>query len=335
MERQRRLIQPMLATPGEVPAGVGWAFEFKWDGVRAVSYLDSSTERGSGGSGDRVVQVFSRNAKDISATYPELGALREQFGGSSLIVDGEIVALDESGRPSFARLQNRMHVARPDEDLLAATPVRYYLFDLLAIDGHDTTQLPYLRRRELLAELVPDDAVPELVLPPLFTDVAGRDVLAAAREHRLEGVIAKRQDSRYEPGRRSRSWIKTPLVSTQEVIIGGWRAGAGRRAGTIGSLLLGAPTSAGLHYLGHVGTGFTDAVLRELTARLRPLAARESPFGSAVPREHARDAHWVRPELVGEVEYRQLTTDGMLRHSSWRGLRADKDPAEVTMPGLP
>lgn len=322
MTGQRPLIHPMLATPGEIPTGDGWAFEFKWDGVRAISYL--------AGSG---VRVFSRNDKDVSATYPELGVLREQFGGTSLIVDGEIVALD-AGRPSFGRLQNRMHVAHPDPDLLADTPVRYYLFDVLEIDGLDAMRLPYLRRRELLIELVPDGEVPELVLPPSFTDVAGSDVMTAAREHGLEGVVAKARDSRYEPGRRSRSWIKTPLLNTQEVVIGGWRAGAGRRAGTIGSLLLGAPTSAGLHYLGHVGTGFTDAVLRDLYERLRPLASQYSPFGSAIPREHARDAHWVRPELVGEVEYRQLTVDGMLRHSSWRGLRPDKDPADVRMPAL-
>ncbi len=334
---RRTLIHPMLATPGRPPVGGNWTFEFKWDGVRAVSYVTGFGSK----PGRRLrtpagVQVFSRNDKDISATYPELGALGEQFAGvSSLIVDGEIVALDDAGKPSFGRLQNRMHAARPEEDLLADFPVRYYVFDVLELDGHDTMRLTYAQRRELLTELLSEDTAPELVLPPSLQGVSGSEVLATAREHGLEGIVAKALESRYEPGRRSRSWIKTPLVSTQEVVIGGWRAGAGRRAATIGSLLLGAPTSAGLHYLGHVGTGFTDAMLRDLRDRLHPLAARENPFGSAIPREHARDAHWVAPRLVGEVEYRQLTHDGLLRHASWRGLRPDKDPDDVRLPALP
>ncbi len=327
-----RLIRPMLATAGPVPTGPGWAFEFKWDGVRAVSYASGST-----------VQVFSRNDKDITRTYPELRAVRELLAGTSLIVDGEIVAI-ENGRPNFANLQNRMHVADPDQDLLTTTPVRYYVFDVLELDGKDTTRLPYRQRRELLTDLFglldtddTDDADteehPALALPPSFADIPGAELLDTAREHRLEGIIGKLVDSRYESGRRSRSWIKTPLVDTQEVVIGGWRAGSGRRVGTIGSLLLGAQSPTGLRYLGHVGTGFTDAMLHDLSTRLARLARPDSPFDAPIPKEHARDAHWVQPELVGEVEYRQLTNDGLLRHSSWRGLRPDRDPDEISLPG--
>ena len=317
------LIRPMLATAGPVPTGAGWAFEFKWDGVRAVSYANGSA-----------TQVFTRNDKDVTRTYPELRAVAELLAGSSLIVDGEIVALHQ-GRPNFGNLQNRMHGADPDVDLLAATPVRYYLFDVLELDGKDTTRLPYRQRRELLTDLFGLLDVPEhpvLVLPPSFTDLTGARLLETARQHRLEGIVAKLVDSRYEPGRRSHSWIKTPLVSTQEVLIGGWRAGSGRRAGTIGSLLLGAPGPTGVRYLGHVGTGFTDAMLHDLAARLAPLARQNSPFDAPIPREHARDAHWVEPTLVGEVEFRQLTNDGLLRHSSWRGLRPDRDPGDISLP---
>lgn len=316
----------MLATPGPVPTGTGWAFEFKWDGVRAVSYANGST-----------VQVYTRNDKEVFRTYPELAAVTELLAGSSLVVDGEIVALHQ-GRPNFGNLQNRMHVTDPDEDLLAGTPVRYYLFDVLELDGKDTTRLPYRQRRELLTALfglLDEPEHPVLELPPSFTDITGAELLDTARRHGLEGIVAKLAESRYEAGRRSRSWIKTPLVATQEVLIGGWRAGAGRRSGTIGSLLLGAPGRNGLRYLGHVGTGFTDAVLHDLFTRLAPLARSSSPFDAPIPKEHARDAHWVEPELVGEVEFRQVTNDGLLRHSSWRGLRPDRDPDDVTAPNVP
>jgi bifunctional non-homologous end joining protein LigD len=157
--------------------------------------------------------------------------------------------------------------------------------------------------------------------------------MRTAREQGLEGVVAKRLDSAYQPGRRSPSWVKTPLNQTQEVIICGWKPGGGRRAGTLGSLLLGAYDAAGkLVYLGGVGTGFTARMLDDLLTRLRPLRRDDPPFAAALPRADARDANWVRPSLVGEVEYRNRTPDGRLRHPSWRGLRADKEPREVTVP---
>lgn len=314
------LIRPMLASPGRLPAGPGWAFEFKWDGVRAVTYV----------SGGRV-RAMTRNDLEVSATYPEVRALATLLGDHDAVLDGEIVALGTHKQPDFGRLQSRMHVARPSDELLTRVPVVYYVFDLLHVEGRSLLGLPYSQRREELAALGLTGR-PEVRVPPSFTEVDGEDVLAVAEDYGLEGVVAKRVTSRYEPGRRSTAWVKVPLLRTQEVLIGGWRPGDGRRAGTIGSLLLGVHSDDGLRYVGKVGTGFTHTALLELQERLRPLARPGSPFVDPVPADHARHAHWVRPELVGEVEYRTWTTDGRLRHSSWRGLRPDRDPGEVRLP---
>ncbi|WP_231648124.1 non-homologous end-joining DNA ligase [Saccharothrix sp. NRRL B-16348] len=314
------LIRPMLASSGRPPPGAGWAFEFKWDGVRAVTYV----------RGGRV-RAMTRNDLEVSATYPEVRALCSLLGEHEAVLDGEIVALGARRQPDFGRLQSRMHVARPGDDLLARVPVVYYVFDLLHLDGRSLLAAPYAERRQELAGLGLGGRA-EVRVPPSFTEVHGEDVLAVAEDYGLEGVVAKRVTSRYEPGRRSTAWVKVPLLRTQEVLIGGWRPGDGRRAGTIGSLLLGVRCDEGLRYVGKVGTGFTHSALLDLEERLRPLARAGSPFVDAVPAEHARRAHWVRPELVGEVEYRTWTTDGRLRHSSWRGLRPDKDPEDVRMP---
>jgi bifunctional non-homologous end joining protein LigD len=314
------LIRPMLASPGPLPTGPGWAFEFKWDGVRVVAYA-------RGGH----VRAMTRNDLEVSATYPEVGALTTLLGDHEAVLDGEIVALGARKQPDFGRLQSRMHVVRPGDDLLVRVPVVYYVFDLLHLDGRSLLGVPYSQRREELAALALGGR-PEVRVPPSFTDADGSDVLAVAEDYGLEGVVAKRVTSRYEPGRRSTAWVKVPLLRTQEVLIGGWQPGDGRRAGTIGSLLLGVLSDDGLRYVGKVGTGFTHSALLDLQERLRPLARHGSPFVGQVPADHARRAHWVRPELVGEVEYRTWTTDGRLRHSSWRGLRPDKDPADVRPP---
>lgn len=312
-------VRPMLAVAGPPPSGPGWAFEFKWDGVRAIVAA----------AGDRV-RITSRNGNIISTAYPEL--VESGIGAKhSLLLDGEIIAWDSTGRPNFGLLQQRMHVRAPSPQLRARVPVGIHLFDVLEIDGERLITAPYDTRRERLLELGLD-TVPRVAVPPSFTDISGDELLEVARLHGLEGVIGKRRTSRYEPGRRSPSWVKTPLFSTQEVIIAGWTPGSGRRAATIGSLLLGAWDTAGrLRYLGHVGTGFTEAMLRDLLARLQPLRQPNSPFDEEVPREHARTARWVQPRLVGEVAYRTITHDGRLRHATWRGLRADKDPEEVRL----
>lgn len=308
----------MLATPGEPPGGPGWAAEFKWDGIRAVV----------AGLGGPRVQVWSRNGNDVTASYPELTGGPATAG--PVLLDGEIVALD-GGRPSFSRLAERMHVRAPSPELLARVPVVLYVFDLLRVGDRDLMGEPYEARRARLAELGLD-ALPHVAVPPSYPDVPAAQLLEVARAHRLEGVVAKRVRSRYEPGRRSPAWIKTALLTTQEVVIGGWTPGHGRRAGMIGALLLGAHDGEGrLRYLGHVGTGFTEAALRRLATELAPLAQPGSGFDDDVPAVEARAARWVRPVLVGEVVYRTLTPDLRLRHAAWRGLRPDRDPHEVVL----
>jgi bifunctional non-homologous end joining protein LigD len=315
------LIRPMLASAGTLPNGPGWGFEFKWDGVRAVAYVD-----------DRV-RLVSRNDRDISASYPELQAVAGLVG-RPVVLDGEIVALDAAGRPSFGSLQSRMHVGHPSAELLRQVPVGYYVFDLLEDDGERLLRTPYVERRRRLEALgLTGDTTVQV--PPAFVGIDGADILEAAHDNGFEGVVAKRLESVYEAGRRSRSWVKVPLIRTQEVVVGGWKPGEGRRVGTVGSLLLGAYDDTGLRYIGHVGTGFTEAVLRDLHTRMTCLAADASPFVDEVPRDRAKGARWIRPDLVGEVEFRQWTRDGRLRHSSWRGLRPDKSPADVRLPDLP
>ncbi|XVV16332.1 non-homologous end-joining DNA ligase [Actinoplanes sp. CA-131856] len=314
MKIDGELVRPMLAALGPLPTGAGWAFEFKYDGVRAITYAE----------GDEV-RALTRNDNDVTSTYPELAEVATLLRGRPAILDGEIVALEAGERPSFALLQNRMHVAAPPAALLHAVPVRYYVFDVLHLDGRSTVDLPYQRRRELLAELRLDGAT--VRTPANFPD-AGADVLAAAKLSGFEGVVAKRQDGVYRPGRRSAEWTKVPLIRTQEVLIIGYEPGRGRRSGTIGSLLLAVPGPEGLRYAGQVGTGFTDSMLQHLTAELDASRLPTAPVAD-VPREHARHARWVEPSLVGEVAFRNWTVDGRLRHASWRGLRPDRDVSSL------
>ncbi len=315
-------IPPMLAVAGNPPSGPGWALEFKWDGVRAVATIAPGQAR-----------LTSRNNRDITRSYPELETVLAQVLAEPVILDGEIMALDQHGRPSFSRLQQRMHVQRPAESLLARVPVHYYVFDLLHLDGQPLVDQSYQWRREQLDGLDLDSRAPRLRVPANYLDVQPNQLLQVARDHGLEGILAKRLSSRYEPGRRSPAWVKTALLTTQEVVVCGWKPGEGHRASTLGSLLLGAyDDQHRLVFIGHVGTGFTEQTLRDLHSRLAPLQRPDSPFDTVVPREHARHAQWVEPVLVGEVVYRTLTPDGRLRHPAWRGLRTDKAPSDVKAP---
>lgn len=312
-------IAPMLATLGGLEtlgAGDGWGFEMKWDGVRAVVYLDNGRAR-----------LLSRNDIDMSVAYPEIALIADALSGHSAVLDGEIVAFDEGGRPSFRRLQKRMHVrdARAARLLAQSDPAVLLLFDLLFLDGESLLSEPYTERRRRLENLNLAGAAWQT--PSAFTG-RGLEAVTVSQEQGLEGVVAKRLTSTYQPGRRSPAWVKIKNVRAQEVIIGGWTPGNGRRAGAIGALLLGVPSTKGLDYAGKVGTGFTDAMLENLAADLKPLAVPESPF-LAVPRRDARDARWVAPRLVGEVAFTEWTDDGRLRHPAWRGLRPDKSPDEV------
>jgi bifunctional non-homologous end joining protein LigD len=316
---------PMLATPGgplDVAQG-RWAFEMKWDGIRAVGYLSRSDTAHS-------VRFFTRNGNDVTASYPELvdsvlAAVDPTVG--SAVLDGEIVALDATGRPDFGVLQTRMKLTEPIDVRAAAghAPVRYLVFDLLELAEKPLVQADYdTRRQQLDAVLTSTDVVQA---PPAFLgDLAS--AMSASRQFRLEGVMAKERESPYAVGRRSRSWIKLKLHLTQEVVIGGWRPGKGQRAGLIGSLLLGIPDGELLRYVGRVGTGFRDRELIEIAQRLEPLADAESPFAD-VPDIDAHTAKWVRPHLVGEVEFADWTAARRLRHPTWRGWRPDKSPPDV------
>lgn len=309
----------MLATAGELPRGA-WAarfgYEVKWDGIRVITYVTGGDVRATG-----------RRTNDVTVRYPEVSALAGLLGSHGAVLDGEVVAFDAAGRPSFERLQHRMH-ATPDASLLREIPVTYLVFDLLYLDGRELFDLPYADRRELLDGLGLE--APRVQTPPGFTG-DGEDLLRATAAQGLEGIVAKRLDSPYRPGRRSGDWIKVKTFRSQDVVVVGWRPGQGRRAGGIGSLLMGVYDEDGaLRFAGHVGTGFSDRILDDMARMLAPMEVPESPIAGGVPPDVARDAHWVRPELVGEVAYAHWTGDGRLRHPVWRGLREDRLPHEVT-----
>ncbi|MFS0854484.1 non-homologous end-joining DNA ligase [Microbacterium sp. 179-I 3D4 NHS] len=316
-------IRPMLAENG-TPAIArrlstpSWV-EVKWDGIRAIGTWDAGR-----------MHLHARSGTDITARYPELTADGAPFlPASDAVVDGEVVAFDAEGRPSFSLLQNRMHLTRPREieREVVRTPIVYMLFDLLRLDGHDLTALPLRQRRSLLEELVADLDAP-IQVPPVFDDVDA--ALAASGEFGLEGVVVKDPASRYRPGTRSPAWLKLKHTRTQEAVIVGIRPGKGDRERTLGSLLLAVRDEPGspLRYVGRVGSGFTDRILRDLLAQLDPLRTNEPPL-DGVPSPDASDAQWVRPELVGEVEFANWTPDGVLRHARWRGLRPDKSPDDI------
>ncbi|MWB98119.1 ATP-dependent DNA ligase [Agromyces seonyuensis] len=318
--------RPMLATAATI-AEIGrgtHALEFKWDGIRALA-------RSAGGG----VRLVSRRGQDLALAYPELGRLPEALTADA-VVDGEIVARDEGGAPSFELLQGRMNLTNPAEIAHARerTPIALLLFDVLEIDGVDVTGLPWVERRGRLESLVkPVDGVP-VELPALAAGTPSAAIAEAARLG-LEGIVAKDPSSPYRSGERTREWCKHAFRTTQEVVIGGWRPGQGSRAGRIASLLVGIPDGAGgIAYAGRVGSGFTERELDRMLTTLEPLGADASPF-TAVPELDARDAHWVRPELVGEIELKGWTRTGAARQPSWRGLRPDKAPSDVAATPAP
>ena len=302
-------LSPMLATAGTLPLGPLWSYEFKWDGVRVLSSFEGGPPR-----------LFARSGALVTAAYPEISALSLPAGS---LLDGEMVVLDAAGRPSFTALAERMHVRDPGRAsrLAASLPVTYMIFDVLRLAGEDLMSLPYAERRKRLESLGLAGA--HWMVPPSFTD--GPATAAAARENHLEGVVAKRLDMPYLPGTRSSDWIKVKFDRTGDYVIGGWRSGVRR----LGGLLVGVPGPDGLRFRGRVGGGIGAAAEKELLAALAPLASHDSPFAAgAVPREDARGAHWVSPDLVVEVRYGNRTPDGRLRFPRFVRLRPDKTPAE-------
>lgn len=322
---------PMLAAPigpgDTAPGGVlredGWRFEGKWDGIRALAFVGPHPWAGPQG-----LRLISRVGNDFTAAYPELAELGDLMDGHAAVLDGEIVALD-GDRSSFARLQQRMNLqgAAAIARAAADVPVEFWIFDVLWLDGISLIGKRLDDRRRIL-DLLPLDglicSVPERLAGDADT------ALAHSAERGWEGVVAKRGDSLYVPGKRARTWLKIKNFTTVEVVVIGWKPGSGWRAGGIGSLLVAVGDgNGGLRYAGKVGTGFTDQALARLLDRLEPQQRRTAPVSGTVPRPDARDAVWVEPELVGEVQYVEWTSDGKLRAPSWRGLRIDKTVADV------
>lgn len=307
-----------LATETSLSDEDEWAFEMKWDGVRIIAYLV-----------DGRVRLLSRGGRDDTVAYSELVAPLAALGCRQATLDGEIVVTDASGVPRFSLLQPRINLTNPAEIAAVARshPVQLMLFDLLHLDGLSLVGRPYEERRRLLEELVGSQPGSRVQVPPAFEgDLAA--ALQASLGLGLEGVVAKRRGSLYQPGQRPQTWLKIKHRLTQAVVVGGWRPGKGNRAGGIGSLLLAIPGPDGLRYVGRAGSGFSSRGLAEAQRALAPLARPDTPLLD-VPAEDARDAHWVEPVLVGEVHHTGTTDGGRLWHPVWRGWRPDLGPAEV------
>jgi bifunctional non-homologous end joining protein LigD len=290
-----------------------WLFEIKWDGVRAVSTIESAHK----------VQVRSRTDKDLLAQFPEFDHLGRAFSSLPVIIDGEIVSLDRYGRSSFQRLQPRLNRRTSDPALQRAIPVTYVIFDLLYAGKRDLRSTPLDERKALLERLLHADA-PHVMLSKHVTG-AGTKLFAEAKRRKLEGIIAKQRASLYVE-RRSRSWLKIKTHLEQEVVIAGWTEPRGSRE-KFGALVLGVYDNGKLHYVGHVGTGFDQELLDVVYRKLKPLETTRSPFATKPPSN--APVHWVRPHLVAEVKFGEWTKDGLMRQPVFVGLRTDKKPEDV------
>jgi bifunctional non-homologous end joining protein LigD len=310
-------VRPMLAKPGDIPRDDdAYAYEVKWDGVRALVAVEGGRPR-----------ARSRRGRDITGSYPELRELGRALGATEVLLDGELVAFDTDGRPSFERLQRRMHASETAaRRLVSSVPVTYVAFDVLHLDGRSTIALPYRERRKLLDGLELDG--PHWRAPASHVG-DGRDMLRASGVQGLEGVVAKRLDSPYEPGRRPGSWIKIKNRRRAKLVVGGWMPGEGGRRGRIGSLLTGFhdDEDGTLRYAGRVGSGLREEHLDRLTSLLEPLRRTSSPFHGRQP---PRNAVFTEPQLVVQVEFAEWTNSRTLRAPVFIALLEEADPEEVT-----
>jgi bifunctional non-homologous end joining protein LigD len=321
-------VGPMLAVPGKLPLPLGdWAYEVKWDGVRALA----RTRR------DGTATLAGRAGTDLTSRYPELAGLAAVVGGHDAVVDGEIVTFT-GGRPDFQRLQHRIHTARPTPALVQAIPARLVLFDLLHLDGRSLMHLSYARRRDLLDSLR-TGTDPAVEIPDSLTGLTAAgaaDLLAATAERGLEGLVAKRCSAPYRPGVRSPDWVKLKNTRTMTVTIGGWKPGH-RHGAELGALLVGVPLPHGprvssLRFVGAVGSGLTEAELDRLAALLARLRQSDSPFDQPLPPNSAAQARWAQPILTGEITYSDTTHDGHVRHPVWRGLTLGSTGSPPSLP---
>ena len=309
-------MRPMLATRGTtVPRGPEWAHEVKWDGMRVLVH----TRRGR-------LRVESRNENDVTVSFPELQALvsGDALGGMDVVLDGEVVAFTD-GRPVFGALADRIHVtnARRAEQAAAGNPVTLIVFDLLHLDGNDLLELPWSQRREGLEQVVADG--PRWQVPPSYDD--GQVLFDATREQGLEGIVSKRRSSVYRPGTRTTDWLKFPHREGGSFVVGGWRPETA--SSRLGSVLVGEPTPEGLVYRGRVGSGLAGRAGERMAELLAGLGPAECPFAGPVPKEDARGATWVRPELVVDVATLGMTPQQRLRQPSFLGVRRDLQPADL------
>ena len=306
-----RSVQPMLAALADhPPSGSDWLYEIKWDGVRALCFVENGELR-----------IYSRNQKRCDQQYPELTVLPRFLKATSAILDGEIAVLDGNGRARFSLIQPRIGVGDPNSvaHLARSTPVTLFLFDLLYLDSYDLRGVPLKERKRLLAEIVtPTDRIR---VSDHFA-AKGAEMFESARALGIEGILAKRRDSKYEP-RRSRDWVKVKIVTSGDFVIGGFTHG---ERDYFSSLVLGLYENGKLVHVGQVGTGFNDKTLKDIFARIEPLITKKSPFGGPV--KALRDVTWVKPELVAEIKYLEVTSDGLLRAPVFMNLRLDKDPQE-------
>jgi bifunctional non-homologous end joining protein LigD len=290
-------VQPMKAAMGSLPPEAdddNWAYEIKWDGYRTLLFVDVAEQR---------VRVQSSSGLDSSGTYPELGGIWEDVNAQSVVLDGEIVVFDAEGRPSFEGLQRHDH------------QVVFHAFDVLSIDGHDVIGLAYEQRRELLSNVLEPGSNWTV---PSYRIGGGADLLQATAERCLEGVIAKRLGSTYQPGKRTPNWRKVKNRVQVEVVIGGRTMGSGNRSNTFGALLVGRHDDQGvLRFAGGVGTGFSQRMLAELSQRFAELDTKVCPFQPVPPREYTRDAHWLQPVLRAAIEIAEFTNEGYVRHASF------------------